>query len=75
LNQNVKEAEIDLLRINERTGRPLGLDSFIEKMEQLLNRKLRNVAKNKSTILLVLESPFYVASMCTDNKYAPIDAP
>lgn len=33
--------EIELLRKHERTGRPLGADSFIEKMELLLDRKLK----------------------------------
>ena len=41
LSVDVQEAEIELLRKHERTGRPLGEDSFIEKMELLLNRKLR----------------------------------
>ncbi len=38
---DLQEAEIELLRKHERTGRPLGEDSFIEKMELLLNRRLR----------------------------------
>ena len=33
--------EIELFRKHERTGRPLGMDSFIEKMERLLGRKLK----------------------------------
>jgi putative transposase len=38
---DVPEPEIDLLRKHERTGRPLGDDSFIEKLERLLDRRLR----------------------------------
>ncbi len=38
---DVQEQEIELLRKHERTGRPLGSDSFIEKMEFLLDRKLK----------------------------------
>ena len=38
---DVQEQEIELLRKHERTGRPLGTDSFIEKMELLLDRKLK----------------------------------
>ena len=41
LSIDVHEAEIELLRKRERTGRPLGDDSFIEKIELLLNRKLK----------------------------------
>jgi len=38
---DVQEQEIELLRKHERTGRPLGAGSFIEKMELLLDRKLK----------------------------------
>ncbi len=41
LSVDVQEEEIKLLRKHERTGRPLGKDSFIEKVELLLNRKLK----------------------------------
>jgi putative transposase len=41
LRNDVNEAEIDLLRKHERTGRPLGKDSFIETIETLLNRRLK----------------------------------
>ena len=41
LSNDIHSSEIDLLKKHERTGRPLGTDSFIEKMEFLLNRKLR----------------------------------
>jgi putative transposase len=38
---DVQEQEIALLKKHERTGRPLGTDSFIEKIELLLDRKLK----------------------------------
>ena len=41
LTIDVPEVEIALLRKHERTGRPLGTDTFIEKMELLLSRRLR----------------------------------
>jgi len=36
-----QEQEIELLRKHERTGRPLGGDSFIESLERLLDRALK----------------------------------
>ena len=36
-----QEQEIELLRKHERTGRPLGGDSFIESLERLLDRDLK----------------------------------
>jgi len=33
-----------LIKLHERTGRPLGEDSFVEKLEKMLNIKLK---KNK----------------------------
>ena len=41
LSFDVQETEIELLRKHERTGRPLGDNPFVEKLELLLNRKLR----------------------------------
>ncbi len=41
LGEDVQESEIELFRRNERTGRVLGTDSFIEKMELFLDRKLK----------------------------------
>ena len=41
LAQELPETEIELLRKHERTGRPLGADRFIKKMEHLLSRSLR----------------------------------
>ncbi len=35
------KADIELLRKHERTGRPLGEESFIENLEFLLNRSLK----------------------------------
>jgi len=40
LSFDAGELEIELFRKHERTGRPLGEDSFIEKLERLLDRKL-----------------------------------
>jgi putative transposase len=36
-----QEAEMELFRKHERTGRPLGEDSFIDKMELLLGRRFK----------------------------------
>jgi putative transposase len=41
LVSETQEQEIELLRKHERTGRPLGGDSFIEKLEFLLDRNLK----------------------------------
>ena len=41
LSFDVLTPEIDLFRKHERTGRPLGKDSFVEKMEIFLDRKLK----------------------------------
>lgn len=38
---DIKETEIELFRKHERTGRPLGEDDFIEKLERLLDRTLK----------------------------------
>jgi putative transposase len=38
---DVHKPEIELFRKHERTGRPLGVDSFIGKMESLLDRRLK----------------------------------
>jgi len=40
LSVDVNGPEIELLRRHERTGRPLGEESFIKKVESLLNRRL-----------------------------------
>jgi len=41
LENKPSEDEINLLRKHETTGRPLGSDSFIKKLEQLVNRIFR----------------------------------
>jgi putative transposase len=41
LSSESQERDIELLRKHERTGRPLGSDSFIEKLELLLYRNLK----------------------------------
>ncbi len=41
LTIDAQELEIALFRKHERTGRPLGADSFIGTMEHLLGRKLK----------------------------------
>jgi len=38
---DAQESEMVLFRKHERTGRPMGDDAFIEKLEQLLDRKLK----------------------------------
>ena len=41
LSSDVQVPEIELFRKHERTGRPLGEDFFIKKMESLLDRRLK----------------------------------
>ncbi len=41
LRTDARGSEIKLFKRHERTGRPLGSDSFIDTMERLLNRKLK----------------------------------
>ncbi len=41
LNDDVMGDEIELFRKHERTGRPIGSSSFVDTLEQLLDRKLR----------------------------------
>lgn len=41
LSNDIHNPAIDLLRKHERTGRSLGGDLFVEKMELFLNRKLK----------------------------------
>jgi len=41
LGQEVSTQAADLLRLHERTGRPLGSDHFIGQLEQTLGRRLR----------------------------------
>ena len=44
LSREIGSSEEKLIKLHERTGRPLGEDSFAEKPEKMLNIKLR---KNK----------------------------
>ena len=41
LSVDVRESDMELFRKHERTGRPIGDDAFIERLEKLLNRKLK----------------------------------
>lgn len=41
LTSDVQQLEIEEFRKHERTGRPMGKDFFIKKMESLLDRKLK----------------------------------
>ncbi len=41
LSKYPREADIELFRKHERTGRPLGDEPFIEKLEYFLNRSLK----------------------------------
>ncbi len=41
LSEYPREADIELFRKHERTGRPLGQEHFIENLETLLNRPLK----------------------------------
>jgi putative transposase len=41
LSIDATESDIDLFRKHERTGRPLGGETFMGRMERLLNRKLK----------------------------------
>ena len=41
LNAGIDEAQLARLRANTHTGRPLGTDSFLSKLEKLLGRRVR----------------------------------
>jgi len=41
LNAGIDEADIGRLRVNTHTGRPLGSDSFLSKLERILRRRVR----------------------------------
>lgn len=41
LNAGIDETELGRLRVNTHTGRPLGSDSFLSKLETLLGRRVR----------------------------------
>jgi putative transposase len=40
LSEKMSSAEVEELRKHERTGRPIGRKSFIQRLEELLGRKL-----------------------------------
>jgi putative transposase len=56
LQEHVAEATIEKLRHHERTGRPLGSESFMDRLEKMLARPLklqkRGPKKRKSTCIL-----------------------
>jgi len=39
--------EVDLLRLHTRTGRPLGSDSFLSKVETYLGRRVRAIPRGR----------------------------
>ena len=41
LSTDAEDHEIDLLKMHERTGRPLGEDDFVDSLEVLLDRNLK----------------------------------
>jgi putative transposase len=41
LSVGIQESEVDLFRKHERTGRPIGDDAFIDRLERLLGRPLK----------------------------------
>ena len=41
LSVDIHKSEMDLFRKHERTGRPIGDDAFIERLERLLDRSLK----------------------------------
>jgi hypothetical protein len=41
LNARIDESELGRLRANTHTGRPLGTDSFLSKLEKILGRRVR----------------------------------
>ena len=49
LNAKIDEAKLSRLRANTHTGRPLGTDSFISKLEKLLGRRVRPLPVGRPT--------------------------
>ncbi|MFH1369773.1 MAG: transposase, partial [Planctomycetota bacterium] len=41
LADGIDDAQVGKIRLNTRTGRPLGTDSFISKLEKMLGRRVR----------------------------------
>ena len=49
LNAGIDEADVGRLRGNTHTGRPLGSDSFLSKLEKLLGRRVRPLPVGRPT--------------------------
>jgi putative transposase len=49
LNAGIDETELGRLRVNTHTGRLLGSDSFISKLEKLLGRRVRPLPVGRPT--------------------------
>ena len=49
LNAGINESELGRLRLNTHTGRPLGTDSFLSKLESLLGRRVRSLPVGRPT--------------------------
>lgn len=49
LNAGIDEIELGRLRANTHTGRPLGSDSFLSKLEKLLGRRVRPLPVGRPT--------------------------
>jgi putative transposase len=49
LNAGIDESELGRLRLNTHTGRPLGSDSFLSKLEKLLGRRVRSLPVGRPT--------------------------
>src|SRR3990172_2440139 len=49
LNAGIDETELGRLRVNTHTGRPLGSDSFLSKLEKLLGRRVRPLPVGRPT--------------------------
>ena len=41
LKRSIDKAQVDRIRLNTHTGRPLGTDSFMSKLEKMLGRRVR----------------------------------
>jgi len=61
---DIDECEMETFRKHERTGRPLGSVNFIEKMEVLLDRKLKPQKPGpKKKLSEVTPEFFYLVSL------------
>ena len=50
LSVGIQESQMDLFRKHERTGRPIGDDAFIDRLERLLDRPLKPKKPGPKTI-------------------------